>query len=76
MCRREIPRCGKRAGGHGTKGCVVLVEKVIRVNCRGAYVAGDKRCPVRERQVEVARLRIAQNVLYAETLKKAEDGSL
>ena len=44
------------------------------VNCLVAYVAGDRKCPVRERQVEVAR--VVQKVLYAEAVKKvAEDGS-
>jgi hypothetical protein len=53
VCRREIPRCGKCSGGHGIEDCVVLVDKVVCVNCRGAYVAGDWKCPVRETQVEV-----------------------
>lgn len=51
---REIPRCRKCAVGHGTEVCVVSVGKVVCVNCRGANVAGDWKCPVRERQVEVA----------------------
>ena len=35
---------------------VVLVQKVVCVKCRGARVAGDWKCPVRERKVEVARI--------------------
>nr|AAX30326.1 SJCHGC03015 protein [Schistosoma japonicum] len=29
VCRREIPRCGKCAGGHGTEECVVSAGKVV-----------------------------------------------
>ena len=38
--------------------------------------AGDRRCPVRERQIEVARVRVIQKVLYAEAVKRVveEDG--
>ena len=72
--RREIPRCGKCAGGHGTEECVVSVGKVVCVNYRGANVAGDRKCLVRERQVEVARVRVVQKISYAEAVKKAEEG--
>jgi hypothetical protein len=44
VCRKEIPRCGKCAGGHETEDCVVSVDKVVCVNCRGAHVAGDRKC--------------------------------
>ena len=47
MCRMGIPRCGKCAGEHGIKGCVVSVDKVVWVNYRGAHVAVDQKCPVR-----------------------------
>ena len=56
MCRRELPRCEKCARGHETKECVVSVGKVVRVNFKGTHDAGDRRCTVRERQVEVARI--------------------
>jgi hypothetical protein len=59
------------AGGHGIADCVVSVDKVDGVNCRGAHVAGDWQCPVRERQV--ARVRVVQKVLYGEAVKKVED---
>ena len=49
VCRREIPRCKKCAGGNEMKECVVSVEKVICVSCGGAHGARDWRCPVRER---------------------------
>jgi hypothetical protein len=39
------------AGGHGSEDCVVSVDKVV--NCRGAPVAGARKCPVRKRRVEV-----------------------
>ena len=58
VCRREIPRCGKCAGGHGIEDCVDSVEKSCVCNCRGAHVARDRKCPVRERQVEEARVRV------------------
>jgi hypothetical protein len=38
-------------------------------NSRGIHGAGDQRCLVRERQVEVARIRVMQ-VSYAEALKR------
>ena len=60
---QEIPRCGKCAGGHGTEDCVVSVDKVVRVNCRVAHVAGDRKCPVRERQLDVASLNRAEGDL-------------
>ncbi|KAK6322226.1 hypothetical protein J4Q44_G00070180 [Coregonus suidteri] len=49
--------------------CVLIV-------CGGAHGTGDWRCPVRERQVEVARVRVAQKVSYAEAVKRVveEDG--
>ena len=31
MCRREIAKCEKYAGGHETKECVVSLEKVMCV---------------------------------------------
>ena len=64
VCRREIPRCEKCAGGHETKECkeckkcIVLVEKVVCVNCRGTPSAGDQKCPLRERQGDVAGIRV------------------
>ena len=39
----------------GTEECIVSGEKVVCVNCWGAHVAGDRRCPVQEREVEVTR---------------------
>ena len=39
VCRREIPRCEKCAGGHETKECVLSVEKAMCVNCRGTHGA-------------------------------------
>jgi hypothetical protein len=56
----EIPRCEKCAGGHETKECVVWVGKAVCINCRGTHVVGDQKCPVRERQVEVVRVRVVQ----------------
>ena len=55
--------------------CVILVDNIVCVNCRGAHVAGDQKCPVREREVEVARVRVLQKVWYAEVVKKVEDDS-
>ena len=49
---------------------------MVCVNCTGPHGAGVQKCPVRERQVEVSRVRIVQTLLYAETVKKVEeDGS-
>ena len=44
---------------------------------RGTHGAGDQRCLLRERQVEVARIRVVQKVPYAEAVKRVveEDGS-
>ena len=50
-----MPRCGKCAGGHEKKECVVSVKKVICVNCGGAHRAGD-RCLLRERPIVVTRV--------------------
>jgi hypothetical protein len=44
------------------------------VSCGSARGAGDQRCPVRETQVEVARIRVVQNVLYAEAVKRVVEG--
>ena len=42
----------------------------------GAHGDGDQKCLVRERQVKVARVRVVQKVLCAETMNKVEeDGS-
>ena len=41
------------------------------VNCGGTHVAGDKKYPVRERPVEIARAE--QKVSYAEAVKRVED---
>ena len=70
-------RCEKCAGGHETKECVVYLKKVVYVNCRGAHGAGDQRCLVKERQVEVARIRVVQKMSYAEPVKRVveDDGS-
>ena len=57
---------------HESKECVALGEAVVCVNCRGTH--GDQKSPVRERQVEVSRLRVVQKLSYAEAVKKvAED---
>ena len=40
----------------------------------GNHVAGDRKCLVGERQVEVAIVRLVQMVLYGEAVKKEEDG--
>jgi hypothetical protein len=42
------------------------------VNC--AHVAENWRCPVRERRVEVARVRVVQKMSYYEAVKKVEEG--
>ena len=57
VCRREIPTCGKCAGEYGTEECVCFRGKSC-VNCRVAHVAVDPTCPVRERHVEVVRVRV------------------
>ena len=49
---------------------------MVCVNCKDAHGAGNQKCPVQERQVEVSRVRVVQNLSYAEALKKVEeDGS-
>ena len=74
VCKREIPRCGECAGGHGTEDGVGLVDTVVSVNCRGVHVAGDRKCLLRERWVEVVR--VVQRLSYAVAVKKVEeDGS-
>ena len=73
VCRTKIPRCGKSAGVYGTEDCVISVDKVVCVNCRGALAAGDQKCLVRETQVEVTRVRVVQKVSYAEAVKKVEE---
>ena len=73
VCGREVPRCEKWAEGHETKECVALGKVVVCVNCRGAHGAGDQKCPVRERQVEVSRVRVVQKLSYAEAVKKVEE---
>lgn len=40
------------------------------INCRGSHVAGDQKCPVREWQVEVARVSVVQKVSYAKVVKR------
>ena len=47
------------------------------LNCCGTHGAGDHSCLGRERQVEVARVRVVQKVLYDEAVKRVveEDGS-
>ena len=62
VCRREVPRCEKCAEGHEKKECVQLGKVVVCVNCRGAHGAGDQKCPVRKRQVEVSRVRVVQKL--------------
>ena len=49
------------------------MDKVVCVNCRDAHVAGYQRCPMRERQVEVARVRVLQKVSYARAVNKVEE---
>ena len=44
--------------------------KKLCVNYRGTHGAEDEMCQVRERQVEVARIRVVQKVLYAEAAKR------
>lgn len=37
------------------------------------HVAGDQKCPVRVRPVEVSRLKAVQKVFYVEAVRKVED---
>ena len=46
---------------------------LICVNCRVAHRAGDQKCPERERQVGVSRVRVVQKLSYAEAVKKVEE---
>lgn len=62
----------KWAGRHGPNEYVVLVGKET-VNCGGAHVAGNQKCLVQERLVEVARVKVEQKVSYAEKVKRVED---
>ena len=55
-----MPRCEKCVGGHEMKECVVSWRKLC-VSCGGANGAGDLRCQVRERQIEVAGVPVVQN---------------
>lgn len=72
---REIRRCGKCARGHGTKDCVVLEDKIVCVNCRGTYVATDRKSSVREADGGGQSQSSAERS-YAEAVKKVEeDGS-
>ena len=52
------------------------MDKVLCICFGGAHGAGDRRCPVREKQVDVARVRVVQKVSYAEAVKRVveEDG--
>ena len=76
VCRRDVPRCEKCATWDETKECVALGKVVVCVNCRGAHGAGDQKCLVQERQVEVSRVRVVQKLSYAEAVKIVEeDGS-
>jgi hypothetical protein len=63
-------------GGLESKDCVISVKEVVCVNCRVDHVAGDQKCPVRERRVEIAMVRVVEKVLYALAVKKVvEAGS-
>ena len=76
VCRREVTRCERCGERHETKECVALGKVVVCVNCRGAHGPGVQKCLVRERQVEVSRVRVEQKLSYAEAVKKVEeDGS-
>jgi hypothetical protein len=46
-----MTRCEKCAGGHEMRECVVSVEKVVCDSYGGAQRAGDRRGPLRERQI-------------------------
>ena len=46
---------------------------MVCVYFRGACRAGDQKCLVRERQVELTRIRVEQRRLYAEAVKKVEE---
>jgi hypothetical protein len=59
VCRREVPRCETCAEWHETKECVALGKCV---NCRCAHGAGDQKCPVGERLVEIYRVRVVQKL--------------
>jgi DNA-directed RNA polymerase alpha subunit len=46
---------------------------VAYVNCRDAHGPGDQKCLLRERQVEVSRVRVVQKLSYDEAVKKLEE---
>jgi hypothetical protein len=69
----EVPKCEKCAEGHETKGCVSMGKVVVCANFRGAHGAGYQKLPVRERPVEVSRVRVVQKLSYAEAVKKVEE---
>ena len=47
---------------------------MVCVNCRGIHVAGDHKCAMQERQVEVSRVRVVQKLSYGEAAKKGQGG--
>lgn len=58
------------------KGICSIGENSCVFNCGGTHGAEDQKFPPRERQAEVAWIRVVQNVWYAETVKRVgeEDG--
>ena len=49
---------------------------MVCANCSSGHGAGDQKCPVQERRVEVTRIRVVQRVSYADAVKDVEeDGS-
>ena len=52
--------------------CAVWFEKALCVNCGGTHAAGYLKCPVRERQVVITRVRVGK-VSYAEAVRRVED---
>jgi hypothetical protein len=66
VCKREISRCEKCARGHETKD----VNKL----CVLTNGAGHQKCLVREKQVDVAIIRVLQKVSYAEAVKEVVKG--
>ena len=53
-----------------------MIFAIRSSHCRDTHGPGDQKCQVRERQVEVARIRVVQKVSYDEAVKRVveEDG--
>lgn len=63
---RSTPRCYRCAQPHAGESCEVVEDKSTCLHCSGRHFASSKRCPERDRQIEIKKTMARNSISYEE----------